>query len=101
VIHRLIDDPRSRTQVGPANDFMRLGFSALPGLYDVLVGPLFKLAALDVTRPLAAHAGNVLASQPALNRLRGDQVSSLVAVRRNVASRVADVFKGDQARSVE
>jgi len=95
VIHDLLDDPRKRTQVGPANDFMRLGFSVLPGLYDVLVGPLFKLAALDATRPLAAHAGNVLASQPDLNRLRGDQVSSLIAVPRNIATRL-----GGLARSV-
>ena len=69
VIRDRLDNPSPRTQVGPANDFMRLGFSALPGLYDVLVGPLMKLAAFDATRPLVEHAGNVLAlaagAQPA------------------------------------
>lgn len=93
VIHDRLDDPRKRTQVGPANDFMRLGFSALPGLYDVLVGPLIKLAALDATRPLAAHAGNVLGSQPQLNRLRGDQVISLVAIPRNVVARLGGLVR--------
>ena len=88
VVHERLEHPRKRSQVGPANDVMRLGFSALPGLFDVLVGPLFKLAALDATRPLSAHAGNVLASRPELNRLRGDQVTSLVAVPRNIATRL-------------
>jgi NAD(P)-dependent dehydrogenase (short-subunit alcohol dehydrogenase family) len=88
VIRDRLDNPSPRTQVGPANDFMRLGFSALPGLYDVLVGPLMKLAAFDATRPLVEHAGNVLASQPELNRLHGDQVSALVAVPRNIASKL-------------
>ena len=88
VIHHRIDHPRKRTQVGPANDFMRFGFNALPGLYDAIVGPLFKLAALDATRPLTANPGNVLESQPELNRLLGDQVSSLVAVPRNIVTRL-------------
>ena len=96
VIHDRLDDPRKRTQVGPANDFMRFGFSALPGLYDVLVGPLFTLAALDATRPLAAHAGNVLASQPELNRLVGDQVNSLIAVPRNIVTRLGDLARSSQ-----
>ena len=96
VIHDRLDDPRKRTQVGPANDFMRLGFSALPGVYDVLVGPLLKVAALDATRPLPPHAGNVLESQPELNRLLGDQVTALVAVPRNVVTRL-----GALARSLQ
>jgi NAD(P)-dependent dehydrogenase (short-subunit alcohol dehydrogenase family) len=90
-IHDVLDDPRKRRQVGPANDFMRLGFTLLPGVYDVLVGPLFKLAALDATRPLEPHTGNVLASQPELNRLGGDQVNSLVAIPRNVAIRLGSL----------
>lgn len=92
VVRDRLDSPRKRTQVGPANDFMRLGFSALPGLYDVLVGPLMKLAAHDVTRPVVPHPGNVLGSQPELNRLRGDQVSSLVAIPRNLVTRVGDLM---------
>ncbi len=93
VIRNRLENPRSRTQVGPANDFMRLGFSLLPGLYDVMVGPLMKLAAFDATRPLAEHAGNVLASQPELNRLRGDQVGSLLAVPRNVLTKLGGLSR--------
>ena len=94
ILERL-DSPRHRTQVGAANDIMRLGFSALPGLYDVLVGPLFKYAALDASRPMDPHAGNVLASQPDMNRLHGDQLPSFVAIPRNVAIRL-----GSLARSI-
>jgi NAD(P)-dependent dehydrogenase (short-subunit alcohol dehydrogenase family) len=88
VIRDRLEDPRPRTQVGPANDIMRLGFSALPAVYDVLVGPLMKVAAFDATRPLVEHAGNVLASQPHLNRLRGDQATALVALPRNILTRL-------------
>lgn len=92
ILERL-DRPRHRTQVGPANDLMRFGFSALPAVYDVLVGPLFKYAALDATRPLEPHSGNVLASQPEMNRLRGDQVGALVAIPRNLAIRLGSLAR--------
>ena len=96
VIHDRLDDPQKRTQVGPANDVMRLGFSLLPGVYDVLVGPLMKFVALDATRPMAPHTGNVLSSQPELNRLRGDQVISIVAIPRNIVTRIGDLARSAQ-----
>jgi hypothetical protein len=65
-------------------------------VYDVLVGPLMKLAAHDATRPLDPHTGNVLGSQPELNRLRGDQVMSLIAIPRNVVIRIGDLAKSTQ-----
>ncbi len=83
-----IDHPRKRTQVGLANDLMRFGFSFMPGVYDVLVGPLFRLAANDLTRPLPPVVGNVLSSVPERNRVLGDQVNAVVGVGRNVAARV-------------
>ena len=89
----LLDRPRHRTQVGAANGVMRLGFSALPALYDVLVGPVFRFAALDATRPVDPHAGNVLASQPDSNRLHGDQAGSLVAIPRNIAIRLGSLAR--------
>ena len=50
---------------------MRAGFTFLPGVYDALVGPLFGVAALDRTTPLAPGPGNVLASGGRRQRLRG------------------------------
>ena len=54
---RVLDRPRDRSQVGPANGLMRAGFTFLPGVYDALVGPLFGVAALDRTTPLAPAPG--------------------------------------------
>lgn len=54
---RLVEGPRARTDVGPANKLMALGFTVLPRVYDLLVTPLMRLFALG--RPLAPHPGNV------------------------------------------
>jgi NAD(P)-dependent dehydrogenase (short-subunit alcohol dehydrogenase family) len=83
-----IDHPRKRTQVGLANDVMRFGFTFMPGVYDVLVGPLFRLAANDLTQPLSPVVGNVLRSVPEGNKVLGDQVGALVGVSRNVVARI-------------
>jgi NAD(P)-dependent dehydrogenase (short-subunit alcohol dehydrogenase family) len=83
-ILRLIDHPRPRAQLGITNNVMRLGFSGLPWLYDVLVGPLFTVAAKDQTTPVAAGAGNVLESVPTGNRLHGDQGNPVLGIGRNL-----------------
>ena len=53
----LVERPRARTDLGPANKLMALGFTALPPMYDLLVTPLMRLVALG--RPLVPHPGNV------------------------------------------
>lgn len=58
VVERL-DHPRSRTSVGIANPLMIFGFRALPGVFDLLVGPLMRLTGLSRT-PVDPHPGNVL-----------------------------------------
>lgn len=83
-ILRLVDRPRARVQLGIANDVMRFGFSGLPWLFDLLVGPLFSVAAKDRTTSVSPGPGNVLASVPAGNRLHGDQGSAVVGVGRNL-----------------
>ena len=67
---------------------MRAGFTFLPGVYDALVGPLFGVAALDRTTPLAPAPGNVLAPAADGHTLRGSQPGPLVAMGRNVATLV-------------
>lgn len=54
---RLIERPRPRVDVGPANKLMSFGFTALPAVYDLLVTPLMRLVALG--KPVEAHDGNV------------------------------------------
>jgi NAD(P)-dependent dehydrogenase (short-subunit alcohol dehydrogenase family) len=90
VVMRRLEHPRKRTQVGLANDVMRLGFSALPGLYDVLVNPLFRLAARDLDAPVPPVSGNVLGPQEDANRLHGEQGGALVAILRNAARTVRE-----------
>ena len=87
-ILRVLDRPRDRRQVGPANGLMRAGFTFLPGVYDALVGPLFGVAALDRTTSVPPGPGNVLAPGPDGHSLRGSQPGPLVAMGRNVATLV-------------
>jgi NAD(P)-dependent dehydrogenase (short-subunit alcohol dehydrogenase family) len=44
-IVRVLDHPRDRTSVGLLNPLMRLGFTALPRVFDAIVGPLFEVIA--------------------------------------------------------
>lgn len=75
-----------RSQVGLANDVIRLGFSALPVVYDALVNPLFAVFAQDLTRPVVRGPGNVLESRPQGNALRGTFGNALVGAGRNLAA---------------
>lgn len=84
VVLRRLDQPRNRTQVGAANDLIRFGFSALPAVFDVLVGALFPVGATDLTYDVPRREGNVLASRGEGNRLRGDQGNPVVGVIRNL-----------------
>ena len=72
-------------QATPTNHVVRLGFSVLPAVYDVLVGPLFRLAAQDLTVPAPPGPGNVLESREDHNTLRGDQGNPLLGIARNAA----------------
>jgi short-subunit dehydrogenase len=85
---RRLDRPRARTQVGLANDVIRFGFTAMPWAFDVLVGPLFKLAATDRTTPVDPGAGNVLTSHFQGNQLHGAQGNALLGLGRNLVARV-------------
>ncbi|SHF71049.1 Short-chain dehydrogenase [Jatrophihabitans endophyticus] len=60
VILRLVDRPRRDVSVpvGPGNPVVIAGYRLLPWLYDLLVGPLFRLAAMT-GRERAPTSGNV------------------------------------------
>ncbi|GGM94202.1 hypothetical protein GCM10011609_34580 [Lentzea pudingi] len=59
-IVRLADRPRRHVSVpvGPANPLIISAFRCLPSLYDRLVGPLFRLAALT-RKTVSPNPGNV------------------------------------------
>ena len=73
-------------QVNLSNHVIRFGFAALPAVYDVLVAPLFKVAAQDQTIEVPPHTGNVLEPHEDLNRLRGDQGNAVVGIVRNLGA---------------
>jgi NAD(P)-dependent dehydrogenase (short-subunit alcohol dehydrogenase family) len=73
-----------REQVGLSNDLMRLGFHALPRVYDVLVGPLFGVAALDRTRLVPDGPGNVLDPSASRHALHGDHGHPVIGLLRNL-----------------
>ena len=68
----LIDRPRNHVSipVGPPNPLVVTGYRFLPFVYDTLVGPLFRLAALTRT-PQQATAGNVHDPVPNREQLHG------------------------------
>ncbi|HEX6342117.1 SDR family NAD(P)-dependent oxidoreductase [Umezawaea sp.] len=71
-IVRLADRPRRHVSVavGPGNPLVIAGFRLLPLLYDRLVGPLFRLAALT-RKPAEPAAGNVHQPVPERERVHG------------------------------
>jgi NAD(P)-dependent dehydrogenase (short-subunit alcohol dehydrogenase family) len=83
-ILRTVEKPRKRVQVGLANDLIRFGFSAVPALYDVLVGPLFAAAAMDRSDPVVPGPGNVLTSTPETYGLHGRQGNAVAGILRNL-----------------
>ena len=79
------DRPWRGGQVGLSNDVIRFGFTALPWVYDRLVGPLFQVVAQDLVAPVVRGPGNVLASRQEHNRLHGGHGNPVAAVRANIA----------------
>ncbi|MFC4016585.1 SDR family NAD(P)-dependent oxidoreductase [Micromonospora sp. GCM10011542] len=85
-----VDRPRREVSVGRLNVVMRVGFTVLPGVYDVLVGPLMRLAGLS-GRPVAAHDGSVFAPNPSGEALRGGHLPDLRQLTRTVTGPVGAV----------
>jgi NAD(P)-dependent dehydrogenase (short-subunit alcohol dehydrogenase family) len=78
------DHPWRGGQASVANDVIRFGYSALPWVYDRLVGPLFQLAAQDLVAPVVRGPGNVLETQEDGNRLHGSHGSALLGIAANL-----------------
>lgn len=73
VARRLVaafDAPPRVLDVGLTNVLMTLGFALVPPLYDLLVGPMFRLLARETTT-VGATPGNVLDAVPDAEGLRG------------------------------
>lgn len=87
-----VDRPRREVSVGRLNVVLRAGFTVLPGVYDVLVGPLMRLAGLS-RQPVAAHDGSVFAPNPPGEAVRGGHLPDLRQLARHVSGPVATVLR--------
>jgi NAD(P)-dependent dehydrogenase (short-subunit alcohol dehydrogenase family) len=67
----VVDGRKRMRSVSVANPVIALGFTLAPRLYDVLVGPLMKLAGLS-RREVGAHPGNVFAPSEEVGLLPAD-----------------------------
>jgi NAD(P)-dependent dehydrogenase (short-subunit alcohol dehydrogenase family) len=85
---RLLDHPKPRVQVGPANRLTMLGFALFPGVFDRIVTPMFEVAAVDVRRRAFGVPGNVFASVPEGNRLHGGQGSPIPSIVAGLRARL-------------
>ena len=69
-ILKAMDRPKRHASVGLANGIASAGFRLLPGVYDVLVSPLMRLAGLS-RREVPPNPGNVLEPHPDLEAETG------------------------------
>lgn len=69
-VRRTLRDHRPRRSVGPANLVTRIGFTALPGVFDFLVGPLMRAGGLS-RDPVEPHDGNVFAPDAGQDAVHG------------------------------
>jgi hypothetical protein len=69
-ILRAMDKPRRHASVGLGNPVVALGFRLLPGVYDVLVLPLMRLAGIS-RREVPPNPGNVDTPNPELDAPTG------------------------------
>ncbi|TWJ22784.1 short-subunit dehydrogenase [Micromonospora endolithica] len=84
------DRPRREVSVGRVNLVMRFGFTLLPGVYDVLVVPLMRIAGLT-NRPVAPHEGTVFTPNPAGESVRGGWLPDLAQLARGVGELPASI----------
>ncbi|MEU6204069.1 SDR family NAD(P)-dependent oxidoreductase [Micromonospora musae] len=84
------DRPRREVSIGRLNPLMRVGFTCLPGLYDVLVGPLMRRLGLT-DEPVAPTDGVVFAPDPSSATVRGDWLPDLGHLVRTAAALPAAV----------
>lgn len=84
ILTRIYSDLPRSPQLLVSNQVIRLGATALPYVYNTIIGPFFRYGAIDRTRPVQPHAGNVLESQQDGNQVHGDQGNAVVGIARNL-----------------
>jgi len=81
-------DRGGRAHTAWTNHPIRLGFTALPRLFDLLANPFFRLVVSDRTQAVESTTGNVLDPVATHERVHGGQGGPWVAVVKNVAATI-------------
>ncbi|MFI5834003.1 SDR family NAD(P)-dependent oxidoreductase [Micromonospora sp. NPDC051300] len=93
------DRPRREISVGRVNLLMRVGFTALPAVYDVLVGPLMRAGGLT-NRPTPPNPGVVFEPNPAGEAVRGGWLPDLVGLARSIGDSAGSTLRRGLRRSL-
>jgi short-subunit dehydrogenase len=84
MVLKRIDKGRGRTQTTWTNQVMRLGFTMVPRVFDVLAEPMFRLVLTDRTTSVEPNTGNVFESVGSEERLHGNAGSPWAGIVKNV-----------------
>ncbi len=84
MVLKRVDKGRGRTQTTWTNQVMRLGFTMIPRVFDVLAEPMFRLVLSDRTTSVDSNTGNVFESVGSEERLHGSAGNAWVGIVKNV-----------------
>ncbi len=88
MVLKRIDKGRGRTQTTWTNQVMRLGFTLVPRVFDVLAGPAFRFVMSDLATRVEPTRGNAFESRATEERVHGDAGNPLAAIARNVSATI-------------
>ena len=98
IVRRLDGQGRRRAHTAWTNHPIRVGFTALPRLFDAMANPFFRLVVSDRTQQVEATTGNVLHPVGSHERTHGDQRGPWAAIARNVVATAAQRRRGARGR---
>lgn len=84
ILDQLAEKPFVRSQVGLPNDPVRAMFTALPRVFDAVIGPMAQLLAHDLDTRAEPRPGNVHEPQPRHHAISGDGRRGVPALARNL-----------------
>jgi NAD(P)-dependent dehydrogenase (short-subunit alcohol dehydrogenase family) len=97
-IVRRLDGRGRRAHTAWTNHPIRVGFTALPRLFDALANPFFRLVVSDRTQHVEATTGNVFRPDGSHERTHGDQGGPWAAVAKNVVATARQRRQGAKER---
>jgi NAD(P)-dependent dehydrogenase (short-subunit alcohol dehydrogenase family) len=98
IVRRLDGRGRRRAHTAWTNHPIRVGFTALPRLFDAMANPFFRFVVSDRTRRVETTTGNVFQPVESLERTQGGQGGPWVAIAKNVVATATQRRRGARER---